>query len=727
MRLGTRTIGRLSGREIIQATRRIDKPDGSFGGVLVMGISPEFFSLFSDDPVLNQGGILAFIGNDGVERLWKTGGRPHSTDTDNASAPAMPDAKRYFIATQPLDGYPFIALVGLDREQILVPYERNVEMYHHIAVAGSLVLLFFAIVSTWMSIRLNWRKRQADSIRETYRLATEGGNEGFYILVPQRDRNGFIVDFEIGDCNEKGAALFDKNKAEFLGTRISTFYFGDYFERLMRTYRGAMETGFYEDDYRVPEESPIAVEWLNRKFVRSENGLAVTVRDISESKRHERELAQRASEDGLTALPNRRWLMSHLPQSLAVAQENNTGLAILFIDLDDFKIINDTLGHSAGDQLLCAVADRLKSVVRSTDKVVRIGGDEFTIVLEAIHGREEVARIAQAIHQTLCEPFELMRVTAHQQHRIGASIGISLFPHDGQDMETLLKNADIAMYAAKSDNKGQFRFYERMLYENIRIRLNTEQELMQAIREDLFLIHYQPRVHTQSGQLLGAEALIRWQHPERGLILPNDFIQLAEETGMINLIGDIVIDKVCAQMMRWREQGLSLVPVSVNVSAHQFNENRVRKTVAAALEKYALTPSLFEIELTESAMMRKGGDIFDEIAGLNQMGVRIHIDDFGTGYSSMSLLQRLHTDVLKVDQAFTSQLGRGNEGEIFFTAIVSMAKALGMKVIAEGVETAEQLAILRKLTCDEVQGYHVARPLMPEEMAGVLRHPHLFP
>lgn len=717
--LGTRTVGRLSGREIIQATRRIDKHDGSFGGVLVMGVAPTFFSLFAGDPVLDKGGVLAFLGEDGIERMWQASGT-----ADNKPGPL--NAHRYIVAEQKLNGYPFIALVALDRSQVLLAYERDAALYHQIAAAISILLFMFAIAASWVSIRLSWRKRQAESIRETYRLATEGGNEGFYILVPYHDRSGHIVDFGIGDCNEKGAALFGMSRRDFLRTRISTFYSGEYFERLMHTYRGAMETGFYEDDYRVPEESPISAEWLNRKFVRSDNGLAVTVRDISESKRHERELARRASEDGLTSLPNRRWLMQYLPQALIAAHDNAAQIAILFIDLDDFKIINDTLGHSAGDQLLCAVAARLKSVLRSTDKVIRIGGDEFTVVLEGVHADEEVAHIACALNQTLCEPFELMRGVVLQKHRVCASIGISMFPRDGRDVDTLLKNADIAMYAAKNGGKGRFRFYDCMLYETIQNRLDTEQELMRAIRDDQFLIHYQPRVHAQSGKLLGAEALIRWQHPQRGLIQPADFIALAEETGMIGQIGDIVVDKVCAQMTDWRSQGLDVVPISVNISARQFADNKVQRAIAAGLKKYALPSSLLEIELTESAMMRGDGDLFDEIAGLSGMGIGIHIDDFGTGYSSLSQLQRMDTDVLKVDRTFTSQLGCGREGERFFTAIVSMAKALGMRVVAEGVETAEQLSILRTLTCDEIQGFFIAHPLPADEMRELMRQPHLF-
>lgn len=741
LRIGAPTIGRLSKKKIVQVSRRLENEDGTFGGVLVIGIAPEFFTLFSDDPILGHDGILAFVGEDGVERMTKVNGHysdglsliPLPTAKNNgiadmtANAALLPSAQTHFIATQKINDYPFFVLVGLSKEDILLPYEDHHDIYRKIAIIGSGILFLFAAMAMWMSIRLAWRKQQADAIRETYRIATEGGNEGFYILLPMRDRNGYITDFQVVDCNEKGASFYNIDKEKFTGVKVSDFYSGSYFEKVMGAYRIAMETGFYEDDYSVPPESPIDAEWLKRKFVRSENGLAVTLRDISEPKRHEREMARLATEDGLTALPNRHWLMTYLPRALATAKAHHSMLAILFIDLDDFKNINDTLGHSAGDQLLCTVAMRLRSVVRASDKIIRIGGDEFTVILEAIHSEEEAAHIAFSINQILREPFDISRDTTPQKNKIGASIGISIFPRDGQDVETLIKNADIAMYAAKTGCKGQFRFYDHTLYEDIKMRLNTEQELLQAVREDQFLIYYQPRVQTLTGKLLGVEALIRWQHPERGLVMPNDFISLAEETGLINPIGEIVVDKVCAQLATWIKQGVEVVPVSVNVSPHQFNEGKVKKMLAANLEKYAIPAKLLEIELTESAMMRNVGDIFDEITAINGMGIKVHVDDFGTGYSSLSLLQRLDMDVLKIDQAFTSQLGRGKDGEIFFTAIVSMAKALGMRVVAEGVETLEQLRILQTLSCDEVQGYYVARPLPAGDIAAVIHKQNLFP
>lgn len=737
LRIGTPTIGRLSGKKIIQVTLRIEKDGGKFGGVLVMGVPPEFFTLFSDDQVLGENGILAFIGDDGIERMSKVGNEQRDSsplsaqkfdpNIDTRNVYLFPDGKTRFISTHTLNGYPFFALVGLDQQDVMQPYQRNLVMYRKIGIVGSIVIFLFAFIAMWMSMRLAWRNHQAKTIRETYRLATEGGNEGFYILLSEQDKNGFITDFTVVDCNEKGASFFGLPKEKFLGAKVSDYYSGEYFERVMNTYRLGMENGFYEDDYRIPEGSPIKAEWVKRKFVRADKGLAITLRDISESKRYEREMSRLATEDALTTLPNRHWLMNYLPAALATAQANKSMLAVLFIDLDDFKNVNDTLGHSAGDQLLCAVAARLKSVVRSTDKVIRLGGDEFTVVLEAIHNEEEVAHIALTINQVLHEPFELTRDTTPKKNKVGGSIGIALFPRDGHDVETLLKNADIAMYAAKINRKGEFRFYDRMLYENIKQRLDTEQDLAHAIREDQFELYFQPRVATSTGTLTGMEALIRWQHPTRGLLKATDFIELAEESGMINAIGEIVIDKVCAQIAVWLAQGIKTLPISVNVSAHQFNDGKVKNLIAACLSKHAVPASLLEIELTESAMMQNTGDIFDEISAINKMGITMYVDDFGSGYSSLSLLQRLDMDVLKVHQAFTAQLGLTKDGEVFFTAIVSMAKALNMRVVAEGVETPAQLKILQTLACDEVQGCYISEALPAADVPALIAKHHLFP
>jgi diguanylate cyclase (GGDEF)-like protein/PAS domain S-box-containing protein len=741
LRVGPPVIGRINHQKIITLSRRLEGKDGHFAGVLVVAVAPDYFMLFSDDPILGNDGILALVGEDGIERVSKLS----RNQVDSPALLAMPigegnllgnlkpgphlfsDGKVRYAASEKIGEYPFYAIVGLSRDDILLPYENNRALYTKIGITSSAVILLLAFAAAFTTLRLMWRRQQAAAIRETYRIATEGGNEGFYIIMPLRDRSGFIEDFEIVDCNEKGAAFFGTTRDHFIGQFVSTICTNEHFEQSMQAYRTAMQAGFYEDEYSVPQGSPIRAEWLKRKFVRSEEGLAITLRDIGETKRHEREMSRMATEDGVTGLPNRHWLMTYLPKALAQAEASATMLAILFIDLDDFKNVNDSLGHSAGDQLLRDVATRLRNALRSTDKVVRIGGDEFTVVLESIHNEENVANIALTINRALQQSFDLASSTGSQKSRISASIGISMFPRDGQDVETLIKNADIAMYAAKSATKGRFRFYDQHLYDKIKLRLDTEQALMQAIRDDQFVVHYQPRVDALSGRMVGMEALLRWQHPSRGLLGPQHFIELAEETGMINAIGEIVLDKVCAQIASWQTHAVALAPISVNVSAHQFNENRIRDQIEARLQKYEVAPHLLQIELTESAMMHDSGDIFEQITAINAMGIRIHVDDFGTGYSSLSLLQQLDMDILKIDRAFTAQLGIGKDGEIFFSAIVSMAKALGMQVVAEGVETAEQLRILQTLACDEVQGFYIARPMPADEVLGLMGAATLFP
>jgi diguanylate cyclase (GGDEF)-like protein len=449
---------------------------------------------------------------------------------------------------------------------------------------------------------------------------------------------------------------------------------------------------------------------LNTRLDRAEEHL-------TEKKLYERELWRMANEDALTALPNRHWLNNILPDTLERARLAGNQLAVLFIDLDDFKNVNDTLGHAAGDSLLCEVAGRLRSVLRPSDYVVRLGGDEFTVILDPVDSIEDVAYVASRISEVLREPFELLR----GRNAIGTSIGITLFPRDGDDAETLLKNSDIAMYHAKAQGKGHFRFYQPELYENLKVKLDTERALIHALENNQFVLHYEPRICTFTGELRGLEALVRWHHPERGLLMPNQFISLAEDNGLILKLGEIVLEQACAQLSKWKQDGLKLVPLSINVSARQFNNGNIKNLFASTLARHGIPTDMLEIELTESSMMGDHSDVLEQLAAIKKMGIKLLVDDFGTGYSSLSQLQRMDMDVLKVDRSFTADLGNSAEGEIFFNAIVSMAHALGMLVVAEGVETEQQLRILQSLSCDEIQGYFIARPVPPEEVPELLR------
>jgi diguanylate cyclase (GGDEF)-like protein len=390
---------------------------------------------------------------------------------------------------------------------------------------------------------------------------------------------------------------------------------------------------------------------------------------------------------------------------------------VLYLDLDDFKDVNNTIGHDAGDEVLRQAARRIQSVLRPGDQAVRLGGDEFTVLAASMEAPNDAVRIAGRIIDVLKQPF---RLAGGYEAALNASVGISLFPEDGATADALLQHADTAMYAAKNAGKGRFAFYSKTLTDQILDRIGTERALRQATESGQFALYYQPRVNADTGRLVSMEALVRWQHPERGIVPPSEFIPLAEETGLIVQIGDFVIDRACAQIAAWRRAGLDPAPLSVNVSPLQFARGRLVDAIAESADRHGIAASMLEIEITESCMMHDTDKVAAEIAAIKAMGVRISVDDFGTGYSSLSQLQRLDLDVLKVDKSFTSELVNGRHGEAFFMTIVSMAHILNMQVVAEGVETREQLAALQALGCNEIQGYLVSKPVNADAAAAFL-------
>ncbi|MEN3365487.1 MAG: diguanylate cyclase [Burkholderiales bacterium] len=556
---------------------------------------------------------------------------------------------------------------------------------------------------------------QLERSQNTYRMATEGGNEGFYIVRPLRGDCGAYIDFEIIDCNRHGAEFLARQREDLIGKRMSTLYQRSNFDHPLEILRRAMEVGFYEDDVEVSSESPLLPRWMHCKIVRSYDDLAVTLRDISDAKAHVHELERRGNEDALTGLPNRYWVQTCLPLAINRAASNSTMLAVLFMDLDGFKKVNDALGHPAGDELLRIAARRLKVAVRPQDKVARLGGDEFVVILENITHKQDAAHVAERVVQAFRESFTLSQGI----QSVGASIGISFFPGDGSDAETLLRNADIAMYSVKTSGKRHFRFFDSRFYDMLRSRLEREAELRDAIERDQFLMYYQPRVDMATGATSSMEALVRWAHPAKGLVGPDEFIALAERSGLILGLGQLVIEKVCLQLERWSRRSDKLLPVSINVSPRQFNETNVAEILSASLRRHHVDPALVEIELTESCMIDDGSDAPGKLAAIRNMGVRVLLDDFGTGYSSLSQLQWLDFDILKVDRLFTEAMEATDKGKVFYKAIITMAHALGMRVVAEGVEDEKQVNILRTLRCDELQGYYISRPLPPAAMQSV--------
>ncbi|MEH2491140.1 bifunctional diguanylate cyclase/phosphodiesterase [Bradyrhizobium sp. AZCC 2230] len=424
-----------------------------------------------------------------------------------------------------------------------------------------------------------------------------------------------------------------------------------------------------------------------------------------------------ASHDSLTDLPNRETFNGLLREAIDAAQRHDHRFAVLFIDLDRFKVINDSLGHEAGDLLLLEVATRLRGALRASDVVARLGGDEFVVILDQCGEIDDVQHIATGLLTALAEPMEL---AGHECHTT-ASIGIAMYPANGADAQTLTKNADMAMYLAKEDGKNGYRFFSKEVKTQSIERLSLESALRRALEREQFSLNYQPKVDMETGQITGVEALLRWSHPDLGNISPAQFIPLAEETGLIVPIGRWVVKEACAQAMAWQRRGLLPVSMAVNLSPRQFADEHLLQDVDEALAASGMSPVLLQLEVTESMMMRNVGRALKVLDAIQSRGIRLAIDDFGTGYSSMSLMKHFPIDTIKIDRSFVRDLPQDSEDQAIAQAIISMGKALGMTVVAEGVENAEQEAFLRTHGCDEMQGFLIAKPLPAKQMAELLR------
>ena len=616
------------------------------------------------------------------------------------------DGRARYVGWHHAGRFPLLAFVSVDEATAMAPFDaaRNAAMAQ--ARIGTLTVFGIAALVMGFLLRLSWRKRESVRTGEAYRMATEGSNDGFFILGSLMGGAGVVDDFEVVDCNEHGATLCHQRRETLIGRRFSSLYRDDTFARVMAVLRIAFDTGAYDGELEFQPRAADGSRCMQVKAVRSDGKLAITLRDISESKAHVAALEHRGNHDALTGLPNRHWLLWYLPQAIGRARDNHQTLALLFIDLDGFKAANDSMGHAAGDELLRHVAHRLQEAVRPHDHVVRIGGDEFVVILENDLRIEDAAIVARRVLFAFKPKFKLLAGTAV----LGTSIGISSFPGDGDDAATLLQNADVAMYSVKTSGKGSFRFFDPAFYEALRKELEVEKDLRRAIETDEFVIHYQPRMDLVSSRTTSVEALVRWRHPVRGLLEPKEFIALAEKTGMIVRLGELVLVKVCEQLAQWLQKEGDVVPVSVNISSRQFNETDIARIFSTIMARYGIPPRLLEIELTESSMMGGGSHVLESLSKIRGLGIKLLVDDFGTGYSSLAQLQLLDFDILKIDKAFTSRIEHTEQGIILFAAIVTMAHALGMRVVAEGVETVNQLMILRALSCDEVQGYYISLP-----------------
>jgi diguanylate cyclase (GGDEF)-like protein len=431
-----------------------------------------------------------------------------------------------------------------------------------------------------------------------------------------------------------------------------------------------------------------------------------------------RQMAHSAEHDFLTGLPNRMLLNDRIGRAVALAARKRNKVAVLFLDLDGFKHINDSLGHPIGDRLLQSVATRLVDCIRGSDSVSRQGGDEFVVLLLELDEAEDAAVTARRMLEAVAQPHCIDR---HDLH-VTASIGVSVYPDDGLDAETLIKNADTAMYQAKENGRRSFQFFKPAMNVRAVERQFIEEGLRRAVERGEFVLHYQPKINLTTGAITGAEALIRWTHPTRGPISPADFIPVAEDCGLILPIGAWVLRQACAQARAWMDAGLPLTSMAVNVSAMEFRNKNFLNGLFAILAETGLDPSALELELTESVLMKQAAATATILQTLRKSGIQVAVDDFGTGYSSLSYLQKFPVDAVKIDQSFIRHISTAGADTTIVKAVIGMARGLKLRVIAEGVETLEELAFLRAYRCEEAQGYYFSRPVLPQKFAMLLRN-----
>ena len=499
--------------------------------------------------------------------------------------------------------------------------------------------------------------------------------------------------------------------------------------------RALAEKKPYSVDYRIiPPDGSLRTVHEQADVVHDAQGNVVsmhgTVQDITARINAEEKIRFLAHYDSLTGLPNRQLFLEYVSQAIFTAQRDNSKVALLYLDLDRFKRINDTLGHSAGDKLLKEIANCLGDSVRSSDIIAkasftkkpgvtlsRLGGDEFTILLTALAEEEHAARVAHRILELLSHPVRI----AGQEVYVSGSIGISIFPSDGDDVDTLLRNADVAMYHAKENGRNTFQFFSEQMNNRAMERLNIETALKKGLERNELILYYQPQIDLRTGELAGLEALVRWLHPEMGLVPPGMFIPIAEESGLIIAVGEWVMFEACRQVRQWQDEGLTPIRMAVNISGLQFKQQSLIPVVQQALRQSGIEARYLELELTESSIMQNVDQVNETLIRLKEIGVHLSVDDFGTGYSSMSYLKRFPLDALKIDRSFVMDITTDPNDAAIIKAIIALARSLGLKTVAEGVETKEQLDFLRDEKCDSIQGFFISRPVLASDLEQFLK------
>ncbi|MCC2956360.1 EAL domain-containing protein [Massilia sp. IC2-477] len=727
----SQTIGRREPHVVF--SRRIEDGAGRFAGVATVALDPAYFTSSYERSRLGEHGLLGVTGSDGVVRAARSGeyvSWGQRLDLDQADrvrlTPSAIDGELRYTSTRALGGFPLVAVVGLSEAEQMAEFRARRRTWLLAASAGTAVLiLLVTLVSAW-SWQLAKARRRERLAQETYAAASEGSLDAFFVLRTVRNDSGAVIDFLVETTNTRAEQLTGLPKAHMEGKHMSVLLPSYLGLGVFADLAAVASDGVAREAEWLAELAPVLNRWLHRQIVPVEGGVVAIVRDITERKLAEQRIRHLAHHDELTGLPNRSLLRDRLGQAIRDAERKGNAVGLAFIDLDGFKLVNDGLGHNAGDELLKVVGERMVRCLRRNDTLARFGGDEFVILLPDLSGDPmAITPLLEKVRQAVTEPVEV----GGQEVQVSCSMGVVLYPRDGGDANTLMMNADAAMYRAK-ENKDSFQFYasemnasveeKLVLLEGMRSALEACGDPARGDGAGQFQLLYQPKLDLRSGRMFGVEALIRWNHPEQGMISPLRFIGLAEESGLIVPLGEWVLRTACAQAQAWRAAGLPPLSISVNVSARQFEEKRLVERIAGALQDSGLPPAWLEIEVTESSIMRDLGRAVDKMRELKNMGLSLSIDDFGTGYSSLSALKSFPISRLKIDKSFVRDLADSPDDQAIAMAVISLGHKLNLRVIAEGVETEQQRAFLRANDCDEMQGYLFSRPVPPERIAELL-------
>jgi diguanylate cyclase (GGDEF)-like protein/PAS domain S-box-containing protein len=701
-------------------TRRLDDVDGNFAGIVIVETDPAYFTSGYERSRLGERGMLGLVGSDGVVRALRTGDKmSFGQRLGTADGEIENQIGGKYSGISELHGIALNVLVGLDEQELMAGFERQrrEKLWEATTLsAGLVVFTALAWLWSWQGARARARMRRA---QETYAAASEASMDAFFVMREVRNSDGVIVDFKIVDANIRAAQMTGTSKQDLCRTTLCQLIPAARGNGMLKGLSEVIAAGgMHEQEWQntVPQ---LRARWLHQQVVAVQGGIVAIVRDISERKAAEERMLHLAHHDTLTGLPNRSLISDRLEHTIAQARRNGGTVLVAFMDLDGFKLVNDGLGHNAGDELLKVVAERMSGCLRESDTVGRFGGDEFVLLLDEPASVVDAAPVLERVRKAVLQSISV----SGQEVQVSCSIGVAVYPNDGGDAGTLLMNADAAMYRAKELGKNNIQFYTREMNASIEEKLLLLEGLRSALDERQFRLVYQPKVDLRTGRVFGVEALVRWDHPEHGVIGPDRFIPLAEESGMIIALGDWVLRSACAQNRAWQRVGLAPLRISVNVSPRQFEDPQLVERVQRALADSGLAAEWLELEVTEGVIMRDLQQAVAKMAAVRAMGVSLSIDDFGTGYSSLSALKSFPISTLKIDKSFVRDLGRSSGDEAIASSIIGLAHRLKLRVIAEGVETEQQRSFLRENGCDEMQGYLFSRPLPPEQLALLLVAP----